>query len=404
VYVAHVVNRIVTGEPLLSKALNTSFANNTLNASWLPLPGMGHEGGGLFFRTMGAKGTSSYNAVGFTNAQNASGIRYARASLDDILRDDPADRTKMNTGADPRAAWRPARSPEEFFVTYQTSVPDFPGRHTFISHTSTPLNLSSWRRFEAPMFASLIDESGKPASRATVLVPCNNTDASQRFALGKDGLVRAGSGMECLSVRSTAPDQQQQEVGLVPCTSRNVTRWENVAAGKGVGAPSQLRIKSDIQPQRCLDVDRGKGPPVDLWACHSSGDKDYAHQLWEMDLGGFPGLFRSASAADNLCLAVRPRVPNDSGTALWFPFDETFPIPMSAPDTVSEIAPKTGAMQYGGDDIFAVATFGELRGGDLSLVSSRDMVHWTDRGVFLRTRPDHWDNATLSTVRRRFCI
>ena len=42
-------------------------------------------------------------------------------------------------------------------------------------------------------------------------------------------------------------------------------------------------------------------------------------------------------------------------------------------------------------------TFGELRGGNLSLVSSRDLVSWRDEGVILATRSGHWDNATLST-------
>jgi hypothetical protein len=46
----------------------------------------------------------------------------------------------------------------------------------------------------------------------------------------------------------------------------------------------------------------------------------------------------------------------------------------------------------------AVVTFGGLRGGNLSLAASFDegLQTWEDRGVFLRTRPGRWDNATLS--------
>jgi predicted GH43/DUF377 family glycosyl hydrolase len=43
-----------------------------------------------------------------------------------------------------------------------------------------------------------------------------------------------------------------------------------------------------------------------------------------------------------------------------------------------------------------VVTLGELRGGNLSLASSADMLLWRDEGALLSTRPGHWDNATLS--------
>ena len=47
---------------------------------------------------------------------------------------------------------------------------------------------------------------------------------------------------------------------------------------------------------------------------------------------------------------------------------------------------------------YAVATFGELRGGNLTLVSSSDaeLASWTVEGQILATRHGHWDNATLS--------
>ena len=71
---------------------------------------------------------------------------------------------------------------------------------------------------------------------------------------------------------------------------------------------------------------------------------------------------------------------NDCGTTLWFPEDEDDSIPL------------------GKKRAFAIATFGTLRGGNLSLVTSNDgMQSWEDHGEFIFTRPDHWDNATLSS-------
>ena len=69
---------------------------------------------------------------------------------------------------------------------------------------------------------------------------------------------------------------------------------------------------------------------------------------------------------------------NDCGTTLWFPEDED--------DTIKE------------KRAFAIATFGHLRGGNLSLATSSDgMQTWDNHGEFIFTRPDKWDNATLSS-------
>ena len=71
---------------------------------------------------------------------------------------------------------------------------------------------------------------------------------------------------------------------------------------------------------------------------------------------------------------------DDCGTALFFPEDNDNSIPL------------------GDKRVFAIATFGTLRGGNLSLVSSdAAMLNWTDHGVLLSTRADKWDNATLSS-------
>lgn len=71
---------------------------------------------------------------------------------------------------------------------------------------------------------------------------------------------------------------------------------------------------------------------------------------------------------------------DDCGTAIFFPEDHDPRVPLSDKRT------------------FGIATFGTLRGGNLSLVSSdADMLNWTDHGVLLHTRTDKWDNVTLST-------
>ncbi|KAH8049071.1 hypothetical protein JL722_12071 [Aureococcus anophagefferens] len=49
-----------------------------------------------------------------------------------------------------------------------------------------------------------------------------------------------------------------------------------------------------------------------------------------------------------------------------------------------------------GPKAYAVATFGELRGANLSLVSPDDLASWTYERPLLETRPDSWDDATLS--------
>ena len=100
-----VINRSLTTRPILEYN-RTSWAQNTLNPSWLPLPGEGNEGGGLFFRTLAAAETTTYNTVGFVKALTTDGLKFPRVTPESILRDSPHNRTEMNAGADPRAAFR----------------------------------------------------------------------------------------------------------------------------------------------------------------------------------------------------------------------------------------------------------------------------------------------------------
>ena len=111
-YEVNVVNRSLTSQPLLEYNI-TSFAKNTLNAAWLPLPGEGNQGGGLFFRVMAAPGTPGFDAIGFVKASTIDGLHYPRVNLSHLLRDGPNG--SIASGADPRATSRPATG--EYFVT-----------------------------------------------------------------------------------------------------------------------------------------------------------------------------------------------------------------------------------------------------------------------------------------------
>ena len=180
-------------------------------------------------------------------------------------------------------------------------------------------------------------------------------DGAQTWTLGTDSRI-AGADGYCLSL-SGSPDASRP-VGRVACGA--ATAWTFNDTTK------QLRVQGTDQ---CLDVDHGVGPKVGLYACHAPGDEDVGHQRWSFD----GGALRSLSAANGTnCVAVEETLANDCGTAVFFP----------------DASSSTKA--------YAVATFGELRGANLSLVSSDDLASWTYERPLLETRPDSWDDATLS--------
>lgn len=362
-YSIDVINRSLTNAPLLSYN-KSSWAPNTLNPSWLPLPG--HPGGGLFFRTIMANGTTGYNSVGFVKALTADGLTYPRVTLNNILRDGPNG--SLNEGADPRASYRALTG--EYFVTYQIASAKYPGRHTVISSTKTPLDQSSWVRHSVPMFENFRKRDGKtPFIQATQLVACNGS--ADHWSVPKPdstGLVRHAASGKCLSFQN-APDTLDA-VGLTECSV--ATRWTYLSA---TGQLAVANISGGTLNGKCLDVNSGTGPEVALWQCHDKGKKDFTHQQWLLDRNRI----QSQSAKGAMCLSIRVADVNDCATVLWFPYDD-----------VAKNATETPRA-------YAVATLGELRGGNLSLVSSADYVTWRNEGVFLETRPDKWDNATLSS-------
>eukprot|EP00747_Dinoflagellata_sp_TGD_P179398 gnl/TRDRNA2_/TRDRNA2_30165_c0_seq1.p1 gnl/TRDRNA2_/TRDRNA2_30165_c0~~gnl/TRDRNA2_/TRDRNA2_30165_c0_seq1.p1 ORF type:complete len:533 (+),score=71.10 gnl/TRDRNA2_/TRDRNA2_30165_c0_seq1:1-1599(+) len=383
-YHIRVLDRSLTSQPLLEYN-RTSFAQNTLNPSWLPLPGQGHEGGGIFFRTITAPGTPGYNAVGFLKAEDAAGLRFPRAELSDILRDrEAANGTGemiMNRGADPRAAHRPATG--EYFVTYQDDDPAYPGgRHTFISRTKTPLDAASWRRFPRPMLAGLQDgKTRRPFLTAAMLTTCNASDPTQRWSAGSRGTStvyeHGATQGQCLSIRPSKDPDPTLSIGLRACAEATHWAYEQT---------KQLKANDDAaggsSTGLCLDVDHGHGPNIGLYACHAAKDRDVSHQQFAMQKveGTSEILVRSVSSKGG-CLTVQTTIPNDSATVLWFPMDGEL-----QNDASTASLPRA----------YAVVTLGELRGGNLSLASSVDLETWRFEGEFLWTRPDRWDNATLS--------
>ena len=167
-YKVTVINRSLTGAPLL-KYPATSFSPEILNPAWLPLPN-NHTGGGLFFRTIAAPGTSVYNAIGFVKALDSEGLVYPKATLADLLHDGP-NRSLQTDGADPRAIYRPATS--EYLLIYQGG--GYSGRHSILSRTRTPLDITSWKRDPMPLFASMTKADGKTPLQvvSSVLANCS---------------------------------------------------------------------------------------------------------------------------------------------------------------------------------------------------------------------------------------
>ena len=367
VYHVSVVNRSLTGAPLLEHN-RTSWAPNTLNPSWLPLPG--NEGGGLFFRVMapfdGVPG-SPYNAVGFVQAASSDGLSFPRVTAADVLRDGPPSHP-IADAADPRAVARPATG--EYLVAYQIGTAEYPGRHTQLSRTRTPHELRSWRRDAKPMFAGVKAKDGvSPLLEAVSLRNCTSQlDQSWRVSGGDTpAVIRYGGRADrCLSIQESVEVTGGGNIGVAPCSA--ATKWiysktrQLMVANTSGGAFNG----------QCLDVDHGQGPDVGLYACHAVGSRDFVHQQWAAEGGG---LLRSVSAAGRKCAALGVMTPQDCGTAVFFPEDTST---------------ATGTA-------YAIATFGELRGGNLTLVSSTDLQEWKLEGTVLTTRWGHWDNATLST-------
>jgi len=234
--------------------------------------------------------------------------------------------------------------------------------------------MKSWNRHESPIFKDYKKRDGTPYVKAAMVTNCNIT--SQNWVIGipdEASVIKHHPTGMCLDIRDTTDSLDR--VGLTPCTPDSM-KWVYSSEMKQIAVHNMSGGGFNGQ---CIDLNRGIGPNIDTWACHPLGHKDLKNQQWNLEERG---LIESVSAPGHKCMDIEIAFVNDCGTALWFPHDVDEP---SSGDT-----PQIGRA-------WAVATFGELRGGNLSLASSEDLVEWRDEGVFLYSRPDKWDNSSLST-------
>jgi hypothetical protein len=93
----------------------------------------------------------------------------------------------------------------------------------------------------------------------------------------------------------------------------------------------------------------------------AKGERDFVNQQWNISGGVLTSFSATNVAGVTMCATLQVTTPQDCGTSLWFANDATRP--STEPDGSQSAAVVTTVVA------FAVATFGELRGGNLSLVS-----------------------------------
>jgi hypothetical protein len=153
--------------------------------------------------------------------------------------------------------------------------------------------------------------TASPLINVTILDTCNASDPTQKWVVeppsGSTGsaLVRHAESGLCLSFQGVAL-HGHQDVGLRGCGE--ATRWHWNRSGT-----AELQAASDSPgitgaDGKCLDVDGGKGPSVDLYACHPDAP-NAVNQQWDVDVAA--GLLRSRSpTAAGSCLSLNHSVVN----------------------------------------------------------------------------------------------
>lgn len=120
------------------------------------------------------------------------------------------------------------------------------------------------------------DLARPPRPTKLFLTACDASDPYQRWsgaAFGSPGTASTvvnGGGSECVS------DTSQNPASLAPCSASSPKLVLNGTADAG-----QLAVASGERTGTCLDVNRGAGPEVVLWRCHSPQDTDYRHQRFQ---------------------------------------------------------------------------------------------------------------------------
>ena len=412
-YKVNVINRSLTNAPLLSYP-QTSFSQNILNPAWIPLPN--HTGGGIFFRTIAAPGTTVYNGIGFVKALDSNGLVYPKATMKDLLHDG-TNKTLETDGADPRAIYRELTG--DYLLIYQGG--GYSGRHSVLSRTKTPLDITSWKRDATPLFANMTMKDGRTPLQTmnTALTACNDATYLWEFVSARRGGTLIKDKMTGLCLSQVQADWNSDlYTGLKICNSSETTRWYYDAKTK------QLKT---MTANECLDVYHGTGPSVSWYDCHNQTNPDFHNQQFIVDYA-LPSTtttngtqhelrqyfqLRSVSALNGTqCVAIKIQTPNDSGSSLWFPYDEEEENTVDEDGNNNIINNMQYNMQYNNNSkkekekekkkktyaanrtkIYSVATFGELRGGNLSLVSSYDFIHWKYESILLKSRSGMWDDG-----------
>ena len=222
-YTVTVVDRSLTGAPLIDAKQTPAEYPNVFNPGWLET-GDG-DAGGLFVRLADKQGQHSVIAFVHADSADGDGLHFPNVTDADILRDGPPGPHLVAQAMDPRATYRPATG--EYFVTYQQSHPQ--KRSTWISSTKTPGNLSSWRRKDVAMFPSQ-DDCG-----TCLWFPHDDGGTpGPAFAVATLGLWRGGN----LSlVTSTDNLQTWQDLGVFLYTRPG--KWDNATLSSG---PAPVRL------------------------------------------------------------------------------------------------------------------------------------------------------------------
>ena len=240
-YVVSVVNRIITGKPLIYNTTETDpFSKtacggdpctNVLNPAWLPFPTRNPNGidCGLFVRLSTPGCYPSVIAL-----LPGNGTHFERPSDAHVLHDGPKGTGQETALADdPRAVYRPLTG--TYYVTYQTAWEDRNGhytRRTTISSSKKPSDISSWKRFSNSMFST--DDCGTALWFPDDVNP--TIKHKKAYAIATFGTLRGGN----LTLVTSDDDLKTWRNVSMLLTTRSNAYWDNATLSSG---PSPVQLE-----------------------------------------------------------------------------------------------------------------------------------------------------------------
>ena len=152
------------------------------------------------------------------------------------------------------------------------------------------------------------DEEGRDVQRT--LLEVRECDPSDTFQQWKIGIVGADFSIENVGAGTCLSTTWADPVTVDNCSSPDATLFAVVrgaAAARAAVAPPGSVLLEVVKGKgdggyagRCLDVNHGVGPDVDLYACHNASHPDYGHQVFTFD--SKTGMIRNAFAGK--CLGL----------------------------------------------------------------------------------------------------